>query len=89
MKKVISGILVLGIGVYLLCSLISLWSNLADKKEELEQLKDINAVQKAEIAELEALLGSDSDAQIIESAARERLGYIYSDEKVFIDISGN
>ena len=30
-----------------------------------------------------------SNAQLIEKAARERLGYIYSDEQVFIDISGS
>ena len=89
MKKIIGGVLVLGIGIYLLCSLISLWGDLSDQKEELSLLKDKYATQKAEITELKALLEADSDAQIIESAARERLGYIYSGEKVFIDISGN
>lgn len=89
MKKIIGGVLVLGVGIYLLCSLISLWGDLSDQKEELALLKDKYATQKAEITELKALLEADSDAQIIESAARERLGYIYSGEKVFIDISGN
>ena len=35
------------------------------------------------------MLDSDSDTQLIEKAARERLGYIYADEQVFIDISGS
>jgi cell division protein FtsB len=30
-----------------------------------------------------------NNKQIIEKAARERLGYVYSDEQVFIDISGS
>jgi len=42
-----------------------------------------------DIAELKAMLQDESNTQIIEKAARERLGYIYSDEQVFVDISGN
>ena len=41
------------------------------------------------IAELEDLLDGDSHTEIIEKAAREKLGYVYSDEIIYIDISGD
>ena len=31
----------------------------------------------------------NDSTKIIEKAARERLGYVYPDEQIFIDISGN
>ena len=52
-------------------------------------LKEEYAATENDIAELKAMLSDESNTQIIEKAARERLGYIYSDEQVFIDISGN
>lgn len=35
------------------------------------------------------MLEDGSKTKIIEKAARERLGYVYPDEQIFIDISGN
>ena len=39
--------------------------------------------------QLRSMLEEESNDKIIEKAARERLGYIYSDEQIFVDISGN
>lgn len=89
MKRIVGGVVIIGLCTYLLCSLIGLWGTLNEQKAELRELEEIYATQKAEIAELHALLDSETDTQIIEKAARERLGYIYSNEKVFVDISGN
>lgn len=89
MKRILGGAVIIGLCTYLLCSLIGLWGTLSEQKAELAELEGIYATQKAEIEELKTLLNADSDSQIIEKAARERLGYIFSDEKVFIDISGN
>ena len=89
MKRILGGVVIIGLCTYLLCSLIGLWGTLSEQKAELQELEEIYATQKAEIAELRTLLDSETDMQIIEKAARERLGYIYSNEKVFVDISGN
>lgn len=89
MKRVISGAIIIGLCTYLLCSLIGIWGTLSEQKAELAELEAIYDAQKAEIEELKTLLNAESDSQIIEKAARERLGYIFSDERVFIDISGN
>lgn len=42
-----------------------------------------------EVAEMSRMLENSDDKEFIEKAARERLGYVYADEHVYIDISGN
>lgn len=42
-----------------------------------------------EVAEMSRMLENSDDVEFIEKAARERLGYVYSDEHIYIDISGD
>jgi cell division protein FtsB len=35
------------------------------------------------------LLSTSTEKELIEKAARERLGYVYPNEQIFVDISGN
>lgn len=88
-KSVIVRLLVLGVCVYMIATLAGLWNTLNESKQKLASLEEQYATEKYEIEELRAMLESDSDNKIIEKAARERLGYVYSDEQVYIDISGN
>lgn len=88
-KSVIIRLLVLGVCVYMIATLAGLWNTLNESKQKLASLEEQYATEKYEIDELRAMLESDSDNKIIEKAARERLGYVYSDEQVYIDISGN
>ncbi len=81
--------LVLGVCVYLIATLTSLLTTLNQSKAQLEALEQQYATEKNTIEELRTILENQSDYAIIEKAARERLGYVYSDEQVFIDISGN
>lgn len=60
----------------------SLQSVLKADSARLEQLK-------LEVAEKARMLESSDDKGFIEKAARERLGYVYADEHIYIDISGN
>jgi cell division protein FtsB len=75
--------------VYMLSTLVGLWSTFSESKAELEKLKLQYQNEQESVEELKALLDDSSNKQIIEKAARERLGYVYSDEQVFIDISGS
>ena len=88
-KSILFRIFLLCFCAYFISSLATLSMDLAEGKKELKALKLEQQAQEDDIEELRAILQSDSDDEIIEKAARERLGYIYSDEKVFIDISGN
>ena len=81
--------LVLGVCVYLVATLTGLLTTLNENKAQLALLEEQYATEKNTIEELRTMLENESDYAIIEKAARERLGYVYSDEQVFIDISGN
>lgn len=100
-KSIILRVLVLGVSIYMVATSIVLYqgfdffgkkignNSLASKKAEYEKLLLEKQTLELEITELRQLLDSDSHAEIIEKAARERLGYVYSDEEIYIDISGN
>ncbi len=88
-KSVIVRLIVLGVSVYMVATLIGLGNELAEAKAELESFEKERDSLKLTISEYKALLESDSHAAIIEKAARERLGFVYSDEEIYIDISGN
>lgn len=88
-KSIILRLFILGVCVYMTVTLIGLWNNLNESRAELALLEEQLEAEQNDIDELRAMLDSDSDTQLIEKAARERLGYIYSDEQVFIDISGS
>lgn len=88
-KSVILRLLILGVCIYMTVTLAGLWSSLGESRAELARLEQQLDEEQNDIEELRALLKSESNTQLIEKAARERLGYIYSDEQVFIDISGS
>ncbi len=88
-KSVIVRLIVLGVAVYMVATLINLGNELAENLAQLAELEKQRDLEKIQIEELKALLDSDSHSAIIEKAARERLGYVYSDEEIYIDISGN
>lgn len=87
-KSVLWRLLLIGISVYMISTLIGLWSTLSDSRAKLNDLQMQAVLKQTEIDELEKLLESGSHSELIERAARERLGYVYSDEQIFIDISG-
>ena len=88
-KSIILRLFIVGVCTYMTVTLMSLWNSLNESKAELKELEAQMKQEKNDIEELRAMLNSDSDDKLIEKAARERLGYIYSNEQVFIDISGS
>lgn len=88
-KSILVRLIVLGVSVYMVATLIGLGNRLARDRETLKQYESQRDSIQLENEELKALLDSDSHSLIIEKAARERLGYVYSDEEIYIDISGN
>ena len=74
---------------YLIYSLGSLFAELNAKKTEYSELELKIAETDAKILELDKLLTNGTIEEIIEKAARERLGYVFPNEIVYMDISGN
>lgn len=88
-RSIIYRLFILGVCAYFTVTLASLWGDLNDKRKTLAELNEQLKNQQNDVEELRTMLDAESDKQIIEKAARERLGYIYSNEQVFIDYSGN
>ena len=88
-KSILLRLMILGVCVYMIATLSGLWNTLNKSRKELDTLKEQYAAEQNDIEELRAILKDGSESKIIEKAARERLGYVYPDEQVFIDISGN
>ncbi|MBQ0083205.1 MAG: septum formation initiator family protein [Clostridiales bacterium] len=76
------------LAVYIIVSLSILWSELVSKQTELNKLKDLRTQKAGKIASITAMLDG-SEKEIIEKAARERLGFVYANEQVYRDKSGN
>ncbi|MBR5473582.1 MAG: septum formation initiator family protein [Clostridia bacterium] len=88
-KSIIVRLIVLGVSIYMVATLIGLGNELAKLNAEYENYVKEYESLKLTNEELKKLLDSGSHAEIIEKAARERLGYVYSDEEIYIDTSGN
>ncbi len=81
--------MILGICVYMIATLAGLWQELGASRQKLRELEQEAQATANDIEELKSILADGSEAKVIEKAARERLGYVYPDEQVFIDISGS
>lgn len=88
-KSILLRVLVLCVSVYLVFSLSTLWGDLNDGRRRLEEYKNEIAETSRKINEYKDLLAEGNEAKIIEKAARDRLGYVFSDEQVYIDVSGS
>lgn len=88
-KSIILRVLVLAVCLYFIIGLVDLYSELKTVQNTRDEYLLIESQKKNEIEEISAMLNSDSNKELIEKAARERLGYIYPNEEIYIDISGN
>ena len=87
--SIVLRILIVVFCAYLIYSLGSLFIELNSALSEHTGLQNEIAQTQANIAEREKLLEEGTKEEIIEKAARERLGYVYPNETVYMDISGN
>lgn len=88
-SSVILRVTIFAVSVCMIISLCGLWRELIIGQNSLARLEQIKAEKISQIESLTALLESGNENEIIEKAARERLGFVYADEQVYIDISGN
>ena len=76
------------IGGYLVAGLVFNQVDIAAKQKELQDLENQLEQQRQQNDELERVLESGSDQEIIERVARDTLGYAKPNERVFIDVTG-
>lgn len=87
-KSFVLRILLLVFAIYSIISLLNLQMQLVELKQELKSNTAIKEATELEIKEMTRLLDSGTEAELIEKAARERLGYVYPEEQIHIDLSG-
>ncbi len=87
-KSIVLRILLLVFAVYSIISLLNLQMQLVELKQELKSSTAVKEATELEIKEMTRLLDSGTEAELIEKAARERLGYVYPEEQIHIDLSG-
>lgn len=87
-KSIVLRLAIIVFAVYLLVQMGALQKELIDKRTQLNDLKAQHQAIVLQNQELAELLSSGSEQELIERAARDRLGYVFSDEEVFTDISG-
>ncbi len=87
-NSILLRVLVLCVSVYLVYSLSSLWGDLNDGRKKLREYEEQIAQTNQMIEQYKELLSEGNEAKIIEKAARDRLGYVFADEQVYIDVSG-
>lgn len=79
---------VAGVAAYLLIYIINGQVEVAHMQKELDAVtKEVTAQQELN-AELQHMLESGDQDAYVERMAREKLGYAYPDERIFIDITG-
>ena len=69
-------------------SLISMQVDVTSKRRQLASIEREIYRQEMENAEIRRILDGGTDRDYIERVARDKLGYAYPDEKIFIDRSG-
>ena len=82
-------LLVLVAGVFVVLQLINLQIRIGNEESELAQIQEKVKEQTVENKELERLIAMGDDEEYQKRIAMEKLGFAYSDEKIYIDISGN
>ena len=82
-RSILLRLALLAFAVYLVVQMAMIYAELKDKEQILAQKQTELEAFVLKNEELTNLLRNGSDKEIIERAARDRLGYVYRDEIVF------
>lgn len=88
-KRIVFKFSIVLLAFYLVYSMISLQTQLVDSRKTLVQKQEEISALKVSNAELESLLKNGSHDELVERAAREKLGFVYANEEIYEDIKGN
>ncbi len=80
-----------GLGVVAVSLSVSIFINymrITEKQQELESVNGQLEQQLQQNDEMNRILESGSDLEIIERVARDKLGYAKPNERVFVDVTG-
>ncbi len=87
--SIVLRLVLLVFAIYIVFSLGNLQIQLVQSKKELAAINATKEEKVLKVNQMLDLLENGEEADFIERAARERLGYAFADEQVFVDLSGN
>lgn len=79
---------VLLLGGYLVVNMVLNQVEIRTKRQQLQTVEQQLEIQQAQNEELQRILESGSDQELIERVARDKLGYAKPNERVFVDATG-
>ena len=88
LKSIILRLTLLAFSIYTIISMSQMEMELVEARRQLTDIENQKTEQELKNQELLQLLENGSEKDFIERAARDRLGYVYADEKVYTDMSG-
>lgn len=88
-KSIILTIAILAVLGYSCVSFCELQIKIGEADKKCQEILTACEKQELENEELENLLNNGDKAEYIERVARDQLGYVMPDEKVFYDVAGN
>ena len=75
---------VLAFSVYAIVTLVGLQRQLAVNRQQLSQVKTQVAQQQEQNDAMQSLLNNGATKDFIEQAARDKLGWAYPDEQIYV-----
>lgn len=84
-KYLVRGLIMI-VFIYVVVSVVSLRMQIGQAQDKLDVLNEQLEQQKIENSKLDELLASD-DRELIEQTARDKLGLVYPDERIYINVS--
>lgn len=88
-RSIFLRLILIGFLCYGLISFFMLQMDLAQKDQELREINKKIQTQQQTNEELKTMLGEEHYSEYIARIAREKLGYVYPDERIFVDVSGS
>ncbi len=91
LRYIVLCIVVLVFTVYSVVTLVDLYSQIAEKKSELEDINNEITIQEIKNEEMNELYNSSDEefSKYVEQIAREDLDYMRQGERVFVNVSGD
>lgn len=91
LKYIVLCVVVLIFAVYSVVTLVDLYSQIGEKKSELDSINDEITIQEIKNEEINDLYNSSDEefSKYVEQIAREDLDYIKQGERVFVNVAGD
>jgi len=86
-KSILLRLALLAFAAYSIYHIAAYQVRLFDMRQQLDQLAAEGDSRQLRLSELEALLNSEDNSELVEFAARDRLGYVFTNEIVIIDVN--